>query len=193
MRCSSCRYENPPDARFCEQCGSPVKTTGDSQLSTEQRPAVSHACSKCGAETRPGARFCEQCASPLAEEAVVSAAELIAAEEVAASRQTTPSTSTQPEETARQVQPAAAMPEPVSRSGRVCRTCGYLNARAARFCLDCGEELVREQVPTQSGPSAASRVLGWIMRLVVSLLIASVTALATRYILSFMIGLGLIP
>ena len=193
MRCSSCRYENPPDARFCEQCGSPLETTGDSELSTGQQPAASNACPNCGAETRPGARFCEQCANPLPEEAVVLAAEPMAAREVAAPEQVAARTGGHPREVTRSVQPAAAMPEPVARSGRVCRACGYLNVPAARFCLDCGEALVWEQMPVQSGPSATSRVLGLIIRLVVSVLVASVTALATRYAVSFVIGSGLIP
>jgi hypothetical protein len=193
MRCSSCRYENPLDARFCEQCGSPLDTVAEAASSTAQEAVVSSVCPTCGAQRRPGARFCEQCASPLPEEAEVLPAEPVTAAEVVAPKQVAPPAAQRDVEVAQPVQPAAAMPEPVARSGRVCRACGYLNARAARFCLDCGEALTREPAPTRSGPSAASRVLGLIMRLVVSLLIASVTALATRYIRSFVIGLGLIP
>jgi uncharacterized OB-fold protein len=193
MRCSSCRNENPVDARFCEQCGSPLKTTGDSQSSIGQQPVFSNACPKCGAETKPGTRFCEQCASPLPEEAEVLPTEPIATGEVAAPEQATMRTDQQSEAVAQPLRATAAMPEPVARSGRVCRTCGYLNVPAARFCLDCGEALLREPETIQSGPSTTSRVLGVVMRLLVSVLIASVTALATRYILSFVIGLGLIP
>jgi len=49
MHCPSCHHENRPDAKFCNECASPL-TSG---------------CATCGTENPPGAKFCNQCASPL--------------------------------------------------------------------------------------------------------------------------------
>lgn len=49
MICPHCGAENPPNARFCNNCGRPL-------------PRV---CANCGAENPPGARFCNQCGMPL--------------------------------------------------------------------------------------------------------------------------------
>src|SRR5262245_37661257 len=43
--CESCRHENAPGARFCQQCG--ARLTGG--------------CSGCGAPLAAAARFCSQC------------------------------------------------------------------------------------------------------------------------------------
>lgn len=45
MTCTKCNASNPPDARFCMECGSPL----------------SAACSECGTAAPAGARFCPQC------------------------------------------------------------------------------------------------------------------------------------
>ena len=55
MRCPSCRYDNPLDGRFCEQCGSLLDSVEDSASPISQEPATSNVCPKCEAETRPGA------------------------------------------------------------------------------------------------------------------------------------------
>ena len=49
MRCQACEAENPPGARFCEQCGA----------------AVELRCPHCGVAARPGARFCVDCGKSL--------------------------------------------------------------------------------------------------------------------------------
>src|SRR5215813_1146313 len=41
MRCTSCQTYNPPENRFCEQCGTPLEVH----------------CPQCGVTVRPGARF----------------------------------------------------------------------------------------------------------------------------------------
>ena len=45
MNCPRCRTDNPPDARFCLNCGA----------------ALALRCSNCQAELAPGARFCMYC------------------------------------------------------------------------------------------------------------------------------------
>ena len=48
MNCPKCKQENPPLARFCIQCATPLAPT----------------CAGCGTELPPAARFCPQCARP---------------------------------------------------------------------------------------------------------------------------------
>ncbi len=43
--CQKCGEENPPKAKFCEECGS----------------RLSAVCGKCGEENKPSAKFCEEC------------------------------------------------------------------------------------------------------------------------------------
>ena len=45
MTCPSCAHENRPGAKFCEECGTPLK----------------RACASCGGELRPTAKFCDEC------------------------------------------------------------------------------------------------------------------------------------
>jgi class 3 adenylate cyclase len=49
LTCAACGTENPPEARFCDGCGS----------------ALSATCPSCGAPHRPNARFCGRCGTPL--------------------------------------------------------------------------------------------------------------------------------
>ncbi|MBM3853241.1 MAG: adenylate/guanylate cyclase domain-containing protein, partial [Verrucomicrobia bacterium] len=49
MTCAQCNSENPAGARFCCQCGTPLRC----------------ACAGCGTESLPGARFCHGCGAPL--------------------------------------------------------------------------------------------------------------------------------
>ncbi len=58
MRCASCDYENPPQMKFCGNCGSKM-------------PAL---CPGCGAEIVPGFKFCGECGTPLAAAAAPAAA-----------------------------------------------------------------------------------------------------------------------
>jgi class 3 adenylate cyclase/tetratricopeptide (TPR) repeat protein len=50
MQCLSCKTDNPPDAAFCEQCGSKLEVV----------------CPACKAEVSPGARFCKKCGTAIA-------------------------------------------------------------------------------------------------------------------------------
>jgi len=47
-RCPRCNHENPPQAKFCEECAAPLT----------QR------CAHCGGELSPTAKFCPECAHP---------------------------------------------------------------------------------------------------------------------------------
>ncbi|MGD1029418.1 adenylate/guanylate cyclase domain-containing protein [Candidatus Binatus soli] len=49
MRCAKCGTDNAADARFCNQCATPL----------------SRACPKCARLNAPDAKFCAQCAAPL--------------------------------------------------------------------------------------------------------------------------------
>jgi len=51
MKCPNCQYENPEDAKFCEQCGAQLL----------------YKCPGCGAEVNPTARFCKECGHSLVE------------------------------------------------------------------------------------------------------------------------------
>lgn len=51
MRCSACQADNPPQNRFCDNCGT----------------ALEASCPSCGATLRPGARFCGACGQRLGE------------------------------------------------------------------------------------------------------------------------------
>src|SRR3954467_15931543 len=50
MVCPSCGSANPPEAKFCHQCGTPLG---------ERR------CRSCGAELPAGAKFCSECGTPV--------------------------------------------------------------------------------------------------------------------------------
>jgi class 3 adenylate cyclase/tetratricopeptide (TPR) repeat protein len=50
MRCPRCQHENRPQAKFCEECASPLART----------------CPNCGALASPTAKFCSECGQPLA-------------------------------------------------------------------------------------------------------------------------------
>lgn len=50
MRCPVCGTHNPADAKFCNECGTPL---------------LSITCPTCGTLNRPNAKFCNQCGTPL--------------------------------------------------------------------------------------------------------------------------------
>ena len=50
MKCPRCQYENRPQAKFCEECATPL----------------SRVCSSCSAPLSPTAKFCPECAQPVA-------------------------------------------------------------------------------------------------------------------------------
>jgi class 3 adenylate cyclase/tetratricopeptide (TPR) repeat protein len=49
MKCLSCRHDNRPEARFCEECAAPL----------------GHVCPQCGSLLLLGAKFCSQCGHPV--------------------------------------------------------------------------------------------------------------------------------
>ena len=55
MQCPRCRHENPPQAKFCLECGARVALT----------------CAKCGVELPAAAKFCLECGAPVSAEATV--------------------------------------------------------------------------------------------------------------------------
>src|SRR5215510_9597846 len=50
MLCPRCRYDNPGDAVFCQECGARIEA----------------ACPGCGTGNQPSAKFCKKCGQPLA-------------------------------------------------------------------------------------------------------------------------------
>src|SRR5438093_10128256 len=53
MKCPRCQHENPPQAKFCLDCGARVAVT----------------CTKCRNELPAGAKFCLECGEPVASQA----------------------------------------------------------------------------------------------------------------------------
>ena len=53
MECPRCQHENPPQAKFCVECGARVAVT----------------CTKCRSELPAGAQFCLECGEPVASQA----------------------------------------------------------------------------------------------------------------------------
>ena len=48
VSCPACRHTNPPDAKFCQQCGRPIHRS----------------CAACHTEIAPDAKFCHRCGQP---------------------------------------------------------------------------------------------------------------------------------
>jgi class 3 adenylate cyclase len=53
MKCPRCQHENPPQAKFCLECGARVALT----------------CTKCRSELPAAAKFCLECGAPVASQA----------------------------------------------------------------------------------------------------------------------------
>src|SRR2546430_11937104 len=53
MKCPRCQHENPPQAKFCLECGARVALT----------------CTKCRNELPAGAKFCLECGEPVSSQA----------------------------------------------------------------------------------------------------------------------------
>ena len=58
MRCAACATENPPRAKFCLECATPLPRQ----------------CTKCGSDLPPAAKFCMECAHPVAATAAPASA-----------------------------------------------------------------------------------------------------------------------
>jgi predicted amidophosphoribosyltransferase len=50
MKCPQCGQDNPPQAKFCEECATPL----------------ARRCANCGTQVSPRAKFCSECATPVA-------------------------------------------------------------------------------------------------------------------------------
>ena len=62
--CPQCHATNPPEAKFCLQCGAALP---EPEPAPPEAVAPSTAvCPNCGAENEPGARFCMECGTQLA-------------------------------------------------------------------------------------------------------------------------------
>ena len=49
MKCPRCQQENPPQAKFCLECATPLALR----------------CGHCGTQLPPAAKFCFECATPV--------------------------------------------------------------------------------------------------------------------------------
>lgn len=75
MVCPNCSFENPDEARFCENCGQPLES----------------ACPNCGRPVPASARFCRHCGHNLAEAAPAPPSTVPRSEGLEAMRRSTPS------------------------------------------------------------------------------------------------------
>ncbi|MHA2166042.1 MAG: double zinc ribbon domain-containing protein [Candidatus Hodarchaeales archaeon] len=64
MRCNKCGADNPPEARFCFECGKDI--ISKSSLSPSKEEGVLH-CSKCGVSNPRKMSFCFECGTPLTQ------------------------------------------------------------------------------------------------------------------------------
>ena len=64
MKCTNCGSELPPNSKFCEQCGTMVKT----EIPTGKNYRPKKFCEQCGAELKPGFMFCGKCGAPVKED-----------------------------------------------------------------------------------------------------------------------------
>jgi hypothetical protein len=51
LKCPRCQQENPPQAKFCLECATPLAPR----------------CANCGTQLPGGAKFCFECATPVSE------------------------------------------------------------------------------------------------------------------------------
>jgi hypothetical protein len=75
--CPQCGVDNPPSARFCDQCGAALIPTTSSTAPVAQPRAAAvgpTVCPQCGAAAIPGEAFCDNCGAPLAAPARPTAA-----------------------------------------------------------------------------------------------------------------------
>jgi hypothetical protein len=86
MQCKKCGKTNDPEASFCEQCGTSLKTMACPKCGKENDPdgqfckhcgasLKNQTCPKCGKENKPGSQFCKYCGQAL-DQAVVPPAPL---------------------------------------------------------------------------------------------------------------------
>lgn len=75
--CPQCGVDNPPAARFCDQCGTaliPATASATATVPTSTPAAGPVVCPQCGAAAIPGEAFCDNCGAPLAAPAKPAAA-----------------------------------------------------------------------------------------------------------------------
>ncbi|MGQ9547208.1 MAG: FHA domain-containing protein [Roseiflexus sp.] len=69
--CPQCGVDNPPGARYCDQCGAmlipvPAQTTPPTATPGTSIPAIGPTvCPQCGQAAIPGEAFCDNCGAPL--------------------------------------------------------------------------------------------------------------------------------
>jgi DNA-directed RNA polymerase subunit RPC12/RpoP len=121
MKCIQCGHLNPEEYRFCEECGAEF-------AQPEQIPAELQECPNCAHRNLPEYRFCEECGETL-----------IPAEAPAP----------EPE---RVLEPIVAEPVVEATSEKeitnllACPACAHQNPLENRFCEECGEALITEEV-----------------------------------------------
>ncbi len=64
MRCNECGVENPPEARFCFQCGKNIFSINKGVTKSQSESIY---CQKCGFQNLLGFKFCMECGTTLAQ------------------------------------------------------------------------------------------------------------------------------
>ena len=133
-------------------------------------------CPSCGRGNRAEARFCDACGQPLSapERACPVCGTLNSPGArfcigCSSSLATTPA--------------APVRPQPAAEGDLVCPACGYLNR--VRFCANCGEALVEGPTPVRRRSPVLSRALSLLVTIVGLMLVAVLSTVAVRFVMSF--------
>ena len=184
--CPDCGHSNPSDFNFCEECACPLQLDQAPAVQETAPPEIKAAavvCPQCGHANQPDFNFCEECASALQPE-VVPAPRQVAEQEAAPA----PLPKPEPE---RKTEPATQPPvRPApARVGTAaaCPHCGFNNPVGLRFCGSCGQPL--EEKRSRRKPKFFSRLLRFAVSILVSLIIADISGLATRYAMPYIMGM----
>lgn len=159
MRCPNCHADNPSDAAFCTQCGTPlggkdtmvVPASADPEATQIVSPGT---CANCGALLQPGMPFCSACGAPVSD---ASPAEASSSEQP----QSDPLSdrSLHMEEISFYQNPLGeTVPVQPSASGedvQFCTQCGAKNSINQTHCTQCGA-LLASAAPADFAGSADS-------------------------------------
>ncbi len=140
MRCRECGAENPPEARFCYQCGKEISRLPQDASSFQSQSAF---CQKCGVQNPPSSKFCMECGTTL--------------KQIEAKSPNVCPTCNSPIESSYSLCPNCghslggmsktswSTPDVDDRELEICPSCG--KQTSGEYCQDCGFRLRTRQSP----------------------------------------------